>query len=153
MLPGMKAALNVHPVLVHFPIALWLAALLFQVLAVWRGSDEMQRTAARLLYLGTLGALVTVWSGLAAARSVPEGDALRAVGVHETMMLVSTSLALALCMLAFFARRNFTSQLRKVLLLGLGILAVLVTIGADRGAQLVYGYGAAVDWTTAQQQK
>jgi uncharacterized membrane protein len=153
MLPGLRAALNYHPMFVHFPIVLWLAALLFQVLALWRASDEMQRTAARMLYLGTLAAIVTVFTGLAAENSVPPGEAMRAVGIHETLMLVSTSLALALCMFAFFARKNFTPQLRKLMLLGLAVLAVLLTIGADRGAQLVYRYGSAVNWATAQQQK
>lgn len=153
MLPGLRAALNYHPAFVHFPIVLWLAALLFQMLAVWRASDEMQRMSARMLYLGTLAAIVTVLSGLAAANSVPPGDAMRTVGIHETLMLTATSLAGALCMLAFFARKNFTVQLRKIMLFGLFILAVLLTIGADRGAQLVYGYGAAVNWSTAQQQK
>jgi uncharacterized membrane protein len=153
MLPGLRAALNYHPMFVHFPIVLWLAALLFQVLALWRASDEMQRTAARMLYFGTLAAIVTVFTGLAAENSAPPGEAMRAVGIHETLMLVSTSLALALCMFAFFARKNFTPQLRKLMLLGLAVLAVLLTIGADRGAQLVYGYGSAVNWATAQQQK
>ena len=51
MLPGLKAALNNHPLFVHFPIVLWLAALLFEIFAVWRASDELQRTASRLLYL------------------------------------------------------------------------------------------------------
>ena len=153
MLPGLRAALNYHPMFVHFPIVLWLAALLFQVLALWRASDEMQRTAARMLYLGTLAAIVTEFTGLAAENSVPPGEAMRAVGIHETLMLVSTSLALALCMFAFFARKNFTPQLRKLMLLGLAVLAVLLTIGADRGAQLVYRYGSAVNWATAQQQK
>jgi len=153
MLPGLRAALNYHPILVHFPIVLWLAALLFQLLAVVRASDELQRTAARMLYLGTLAAVVTILSGWAAENSIPPGEAQRALGVHETLMLVTSSLALALCLFAFFARKNFTAQLRKVMLAGLLILAVLLTIGADRGAQLVYGYGAAVNWSTAQQQK
>jgi uncharacterized membrane protein len=153
MLPGLKDALNFHPMFVHFPIVLWLAALLFQVLALWRANEEMQRVSARMLYLGTLAAIVTVLTGLAAENSVPPGDAMRAVGIHETLMLVSTSLALALCMFAFFTRKNFTAQLRKLMLLGLAVLAVLLTIGADRGAQLVYGYGSAVNWSIAQQQK
>jgi uncharacterized membrane protein len=68
-------------------------------------------------------------------------------------MLVSTSLAVALCIFAFSVRRNFTIQLRKVMLLGLGVLGVLVIFGADRGAQLVYEYGSAVNWSTAEQQK
>ncbi|MGA8143917.1 MAG: DUF2231 domain-containing protein [Candidatus Acidiferrales bacterium] len=153
MLPGLKAALNYHPMFVHFPIVFWLAALLFQLLALWRAKDEMQRTVARMLYLGTLAAIVTVLSGLEAEKSVPPGDAMRAVGIHETLMLVATSVALALCMFAFFARKNFTPQLRRFMLIGLFVLAVLLTIGADRGAQLVYGYGSAVNWSTAQQQK
>jgi uncharacterized membrane protein len=113
----------------------------------------MQRTASRMLYLGTFAAIIAVLSGLAAEDSVPPGDAMRAVGIHETLMLVSTSLAVALCMFAFFARKSFTAQLRKLMLIGLFVLAVLLTIGTDRGAQLVYGYGTAVNWTTAQQQK
>jgi uncharacterized membrane protein len=153
MLPGLKAALNFHPIFVHFPIVFWLAALLFELLAVWRRSDEMQRMAGRMLYLGTLAAIVTVLTGLAAQDSVPPGDAQRTLSIHETLMLITTSVAAGLCLFAFFARKNFTASLRRVMLLGLIILGVLVTIGADRGAELVYGYGTAVNWATAEQQK
>jgi uncharacterized membrane protein len=152
MLPGLKAALNYHPMFVHFPIVLWLLALLFEIFAIWRASDELQRTASRLLYLGTFAAVITVMTGLAAQNSVAPGAAQRAVGIHETLMLIATSLAIALCSFAFFMRKNFTPQLRKVLLLGLVVLGALLTIGADRGAQLVYEYGSAVNWSTAQRQ-
>jgi len=153
MLPGLKSALNYHPMFVHFPIVLWLTALLFELLAVWRGSDEIQRIASRLLYLGTLAGLVTVVSGFQAEASVPPGDAQRVVGIHETLMLISTNGALALCFFAFLQRKNFTPQMRKLMLLGMLLLAVLLTIGADRGAELVYRYGSAVNWSTARQQK
>jgi len=153
MLPGLRAVLNYHPIFVHFPIVLWFAALLFELLAIWRASDDMQRTASRMLYLGTLAAIITAMTGLAAQNSVPPGDAQRVLGVHETLMLLSTSLAIALCMFAFLVRRNFTPQWRKIMLLGLCVLGALVIAGADRGAQLVYGYGTAVNWSTAQQQK
>lgn len=153
MLPGLKAILNYHPLFVHFPIVLWLTALLFELLAVWRWSDELHRTAARLLYLGTLAGGVAILTGLYAAKSVPEGPAQRVVGIHETLMMVTTSVAVALCMFAFFARHNFTAQFRKLMLLGLVIVAILLTVGTDRGAQLVYQYGSAVNWPTAQQQK
>lgn len=153
MLPGLRSALNYHPLFVHFPIVLWLAALLFELLAVWRASGELQRTASRLLYLGTSAAVVTVFTGLLAQNSVPPGDPQRIVGIHETLMLLCTSLAGALCILAIFARQTTAVGLRKILLAGLVILAVLLTIGTDRGAQLVYQYGAAVNWATAQQQK
>ena len=153
MLPGLKAALNYHPIFVHFPIVLWFAALLFELLALWRASDEMQRTASRMLYLGTLAAVLTVLTGLVAEKSVPPGVAQRVVGMHQALMLVATSLAGALCIFAFSVRRNFAIQLRKLMLLGLCVLAVLVIFGADRGAQLVYEYGSAVNWSTAEEQK
>lgn len=153
ILPGLKAALNAHPIFVHFPIVLWLTALLFELFAVWRGSDEMQRTASRMLYLGTLAAAVAIATGLAAENSLPPGGAQRVVGIHETLMLVASSLALILCIFAFVRRRSFTTELRKWMLLGLFILAVLLTLGADRGAELVYGYGANVTWSMAQPQK
>jgi uncharacterized membrane protein len=152
MLPGLKAMLNHHPVFVHFPIGLWFAALLFELLALWRSSDEWHRTAARLLYLGTLAGFVAILTGLYAQASVPEGPAQRVVGVHQTLMLITTSVAVALCMFAFFARKNFTAQFRKLMVLGLLIVAILLTLGADRGAQLVFQYGSAVNWATAERQ-
>jgi uncharacterized membrane protein len=75
------------------------------------------------------------------------------MGIHETLMLLATSVAAGLCLFAFFTRKNFTAQMRRLMLLGLIVLGVLLTIGADRGAQLVYGYGSAVNWATAEQQK
>jgi uncharacterized membrane protein len=150
ILPGLKAALNAHPMFVHFPIVLWLAALLFELIAVWRGSDEMQRTASRMLYLGTIAAGVAIATGLAAEDSLPAGGAQRVVGIHETLMLVASSLALILCVFAFARRGSLTPEFRKWMLLGLFILAILLTLGADRGAELVYGYGADVNWPMAQ---
>jgi uncharacterized membrane protein len=153
MFGGYGAALNHHPMFVHFPIVLWLVALLFELLAVWRGSDELERTSSRMLYLGTLAAIVTALTGFSAQKSVPPGDAQRIVGIHETLMLLSTSLALALCIFAFLTRSASKPLRRRWMLVGLFVLGLLLTIGADRGAQLVYGYGAAVNWSTAQQQK
>ena len=39
ILPGLRGMLNWHPLFVHFPIALWTGALLFEALAVARSSD------------------------------------------------------------------------------------------------------------------
>src|SRR3989449_5548465 len=64
ILPGLKGMLNYHPLFVHYPIAFWLGALLFEALAVLRSSEEWHRTAARLLYLGTLTAFAAVGTGL-----------------------------------------------------------------------------------------
>ena len=144
-LPGLKGMLNYHPLFVHFPIALWLGALLFEALAVVRTRDEWHRTAARLLYLGTLTALAAAGTGLLAEESVPEtGPAHEVMEIHQALMLITTSAAVGLCMFAFFLRNRFTAGLRKLPLAGLIVLAVLLAVGSDRGAQLVYQYATAV---------
>lgn len=63
LLPGLYGAPNIHPRVVHFPIALWLSALLFWALAVVRKQDDLWRVGRWLLYLGTVGGLVAVAVG------------------------------------------------------------------------------------------
>ncbi len=51
-MPGLNALLNYHPLFVHFPIALWLAALFFEALSLWRRTSNVlgiQRAERRLV--------------------------------------------------------------------------------------------------------
>jgi uncharacterized membrane protein len=151
ILPGWQSSLNHHPVFVHFPIVLWLTALLFEIVAVWRKDDPTHRTAVWLLWLGTVAGTFAVGTGLSAAKSVPEnlGPVLAA---HEQLMLTAYFIALGLSAFALFAGRRLTHGLKVVVLVGLLILAIIVTIGADRGGEMVYRYGLGVNWTTAVHQ-
>ncbi len=145
LLPGLRGMLNYHPLFVHFPIALWLGALLFEALAVIRSSEDWHRTAVRLLYLGTLTAFAAAGTGLLAEESVPDsGPAHDVMELHQLLMLITTSVAVGLCMFAFFLRKRFTPGLRKLLLVGLLVIAGLLGVGSDRGAQLVYQYATSV---------
>ncbi len=145
ILPGMRGMLNYHPLLVHFPIAFWIGALLFEALAVARSNEDWHKTAVRLLYLGTLCAFAAVGTGLLAESSVMEmGPARDVFELHEKLMYITTSAAVGLCMFVFFLRKRFTPGLQKLFLAGLVILTILLTVGADRGAQLVYQYSTSV---------
>ena len=150
ILPGLKGMLNVHPLFVHFPIALWIGAMLVEAVAVLRSSGDWHRTAARLLYLGTLFGLLAAATGLLAQNSVPEeGPAHDVMELHEKLMLATTSAAVGLCMFAYFQRDHFAQGQRKLLLAGLLALAILLTIGADRGALLVFKYATSVQLPNA----
>jgi uncharacterized membrane protein len=146
MLPGLKSMLNIHPLFVHFPIAFWFGALLFESLAIWRSNDDQHRTAVRLLYLGTLAAFLAAFTGWQAQTSVePSLTIQRVFEMHETLMLIATSLATALSIYCFAKRANFTATARRTLLAGLIALAIVTVIGTDRGAQLVYQYAQSVN--------
>jgi len=61
-----------HPLAVHFPLALWLTSALFDLLA-WRREDPLYRRAAYwLVGLGLLGAVFSIalgWIDLLAQES------------------------------------------------------------------------------------
>ncbi|HVB33545.1 MAG TPA: DUF2231 domain-containing protein [Patescibacteria group bacterium] len=153
ILPGWHAALNHHPVFVHFPIALWLAALLFEIAAVWRHDDSTHRAAMWLLWLGTLGGAFAVLSGLNAQRAVPSGPVGHVLEIHEQLMLTSFFLAFGISFFAYVAGRRLTHGLKVVILVGLLVLAFFVTLGADRGAEMVYRYGLDVNRPAAIHRK
>jgi uncharacterized membrane protein len=54
-----------HPLVVHFPIALWLTSGLFDLLYVLRAEEFHYRAARLLIGLGLLGALVAIATGFA----------------------------------------------------------------------------------------
>lgn len=145
--PGLRAMENLHPVFVHFPIGLLPAALVVQALAVACRREDWQRVALWLLWLGTLGALAAAGTGLLAAGKVEVPDAaIDVVELHETLMLTTAGLAVALSLVALVAvwRQRLTRGVQFLLLVGLLVLSGVLAVGADRGGQLVYQYGVSV---------
>jgi len=155
LFPGLKALLNYHPLFVHFPIALWTAALVFELAARIAKHDGLHRVACAVLALGALAAVPTVFSGWSAQAAVPESrDARDVMEIHENLMIMASILSGVLAALGLFVLpRKPAAILRAAFLIGLLVLCGLMAVGADRGALLVYHYGTAVDWSTAQKQK
>lgn len=138
LLPGMSSTTSLHPALVHFPIALWIAAAGFAAAAAVLARDDFARMARWLLYLGTLAGLAAAATGLAHAGNPPGHGPM---WVHKVWMLSATGLALATCAAAFlFARRPTTRLSRWVVAGALAAVSLATTFGADRGAFLVYRY-------------
>ena len=60
VLPGASDLQNIHPILVHFPIAFLYGAALLYFLAAIRASEALKWTALWMLVLGALGAAAAV---------------------------------------------------------------------------------------------
>lgn len=79
-----------HPLVVHFPVALWLTSLLFDMWYWWRKNPFAARAGRLLVGLGLAGALASVAAGFADyARLVTLGVGESFVKAHQTHALLA----------------------------------------------------------------
>ncbi|MDD2800987.1 MAG: DUF2231 domain-containing protein [Methylococcales bacterium] len=141
LLPGIASMDNIHPLLVHFPIAFFSAFFLFDVVGKLANNSNLRGVASWLLYLGTVSALFTVGAGVLAAGSVPHGGNVHEIMErHEHIGLFVLGLATLLSVW-----RIGTSAGGVVFLILSALLVVLLVLGADLGGLMVYKYGVAVE--------
>ena len=145
ILPGVAHAPNVHPMFVHFPIALWVVAGLFLLVGLLRRRDDLFATGRWLLYLGAIGAAAALMTGLWAADALGhDSPGHELVHVHRDFMLAASGLGLIATLGAAALRdRQHVAAKWAVTVLTLATIGVL-TLGGDRGAALVFQHGVGV---------
>ncbi len=143
LLPGARHLQNIHPLIVHFPIAFLFGAALLYFLASLARRQSMAWSGLWLLGLGTIGAAAAVASGLYAAEGVMVAPSVREHLLinHQRIMLGVLGLSVVLSSWAWIAR-PMPVRGGIVFLLLLLVLIAAVTIGADFGGRMVYDYNA-----------
>ncbi|GAW85808.1 conserved hypothetical protein [Bathymodiolus platifrons methanotrophic gill symbiont] len=144
-MPGISAMDNIHPLLVHFPIALFLLFFFADTVGGLFSKPAWRQFATPLLYLGTITAILTVTAGFQAAYSAPHNDVTHAIMLrHQTFGITVTVLALLLSIRRLFAADSFLYTKTYGYFAISGILALCLTLGADLGGLMVYQHGVAV---------
>jgi uncharacterized membrane protein len=145
-LPGLQHLQNIHPLVVHFPIALLMSAALFYLFALIFRKDIFATTAFFLLILGAISACVAAGTGLYAEDGVMVSFSVREhlLEHHEQLMLTTTGLSIILAVWAIIAR-PFPKKRRAIFILLFVVLLAVMTWGADYGARMVYDYNAGGD--------
>lgn len=143
LLPGVQHLQNIHPLVVHFPIAFLVGAALFYFLSLIFRNQTFATTAFLMLILGTLAAAAAVGTGLYGEEGVMVSRSVREhlLEVHEELMLVTLGLSIVLTVWAVIAR-PFPKKTRYLFLFLLLVLLGIMTVGADYGARMVYDYNA-----------
>ncbi len=153
LLPGMSALQeNIHPLLIHFPIAFFLGALAMEGMAVLR-DEKFHLVATWMLYLGTLSAIITLPTGFIAANIVAATDPTGHdapghdfIHIHRNWMLTATLVGVFLSIYLFrINQRGQWASQRWRFLFGLVVLSALVALGADRGGRLVFEFGVGIN--------
>ena len=145
---------NLHPLLVHFPVALIVTAAAADVAAVFFPRSGRLHFAASSAYtVGAIAAVVTYWTGLDAAATVRiPGMAHGLVDDHRMWALVTTWYLVAMVAARLLSELAGVGRVLRyqVLFVVLGIAGmVLVQQTAERGARLVYEHGVGVIRTEA----
>lgn len=145
VLPGISAMENIHPLFVHFPIALLTVFFLIDFAGSIAKKPDWRQVASWLLYLGTLFAGMAVLAGLAAASTVMHGDDVHEImETHKHFGISILTLAAILSIWRFIAKGVLQGALNVVYLACAAVLCVLLALGADLGGLMVYKYGVAV---------
>ena len=141
-MPGLVAYSDLHPLLVHFPVALFPTALLFAIVAL-RDAWPLGRMVRPLLFVGTLSTIPAMLAGFAAQDRIAHGPG-SLVAVHRTWMLWTTGLAFLISAATLALdrwrvrrgrkERRDTRGSRLALVGGLLIVNCVLGLGADRGA-------------------
>lgn len=143
LLPGIGHLQNIHPLVVHFPIAFLAGSAVFYLLALVARKDTLANTAFALLIAGTLAAAAAVGTGLYAESGVMVSRTVREqlLSVHEKCMIATLAVSAALVLWAI-ADRPFPQKGRAIFLVLFLLLLGLMSVGADYGARMVYDYNA-----------
>lgn len=124
-----------HPMIVHFPVALLLISVLLDFGAVRRGQAEMAAYARRALKCGLVSGVVAAVSGLAdVARS---GGAITPADARTHLVLAIALLALAAGLLLW--RRKMQGPVTGAYLAAGSVMAALLVVVGYLGGKLAYG--------------
>ena len=135
-----RLAGKLHPLVIHFPIALIISAAFFSLLAISRKKPVYDTISIRLIYLALASAVVAVLFGQS-AEATSSFPAILAdyVEWHGSFALWTGACTLLSAALGYLSERPGREGLKRWYHLALLVNAILVGITGHFGATLVYG--------------
>lgn len=148
--------MNIHPIFVHFPIALFTLFCILELLRFWLKQPHWFYVKALLVIAGFSGAVVAIFTGEMAAEFLEGSDLEKVVEIHASFAVLSTLIFMTAAFAYFISWINKTKQIQNrswlfvtkiqkflietnfaYILAVLGLIAITIT-GA-LGGSIVYG--------------
>ena len=136
---------NLHPLFVHFPIALLLSSVAFSWAGRFWPGKGLDQAAWYTLLLGLVGTVFTLGSGFVAAQSVAaDSPAMTTLNLHRLLGIATFVIFGALALWSWRSKGVFTGN-RRLFFTTLQVagVALIVAVGFY-GGELVYTYGVNV---------
>ncbi|MFN0158854.1 MAG: DUF2231 domain-containing protein [Bacteroidota bacterium] len=136
---------NIHPFLVHFPIALLTVSVLTDIVALAARRPSWHSFAWWLQIIGTVGMFAAVATGLQAEATVFIPEAAHALFELHEQLAFAGSAAFTVVFLWRIAKRGSLPENKLAGFIALEILAMSLLLSAAWfGGELVFSYGVGV---------
>lgn len=140
---------HIHPMIVHFPIALIIVGFLADALGIFLKKEFFSKAGFYLLILGTLGVVAAYLSGNIAGDGITEAGSLKqALETHESAAELSLWLMVgtALVRIALQLTKKYVGTFRWIALFIflIGVLSIART--GYYGGELVFKHAAGVQF-------
>lgn len=135
----------IHPMVVHFPIALLSTAVALDLVGMYFNKPQLRRTGTLLLILGWLGGLMAALTGILGEEAAEEmGVPEEAIETHESLAIALVIVFAALVVLRWWRGERWEGGWAAVYWVAVLAGLVLIAIVGYTGGELVYRFGAGV---------
>lgn len=146
IMPGISGLTNIHPLIVHFPIAFLIAFFVIDVIGSMLNKDSWRTLASGLLYLGAISAAAAVAAGLIAEGTIEHGENVHLIMErHEFFGLSTLGISIFLSLWRLLSGGIVRGVANFFFILVSLLLTVFIVLGADLGGLMVYKHGVAVE--------
>ena len=138
-----------HPMLVHFPIALFMASVMFDAVGTFWKRECFREGALWLLVFGLIGGAAAAFAGdMAEEAAEKAGIAESLIETHETLAFVTLGIFGFLLLWRLILRNQFAARTLAAYLLVSAVGLVTLSATGHYGGDLVYEHGAGVQVAT-----
>ena len=144
--PASTGGHPIHPMIIPFPIALWVFSLVADLIYLWRGNPVWRDYIAFYTLLGgIIGAAVAAVPGLVDRLSLKDREVIKIANWHARPNVI----ALLIFAASFYLRTTSGAGLVSgsyTIPIALSVLGViLISISGYLGGEMVFKHGVAVD--------
>lgn len=133
----------VHPMLVVLPLGLFIGAVVFDAIYLWRGSATLASVGYWNIAGGIVGGLLAAVFGLIDWLAIPAGTRAKRIGIWHALSNVVTLAGFAL---VFWMRYSSNQVATTTNLFAIEVVALLIgAVGGWLGGELVDRLGVGVD--------
>lgn len=128
---------RMHPMVIHFPIALFIGAFGIELFGLWRGRRDYQHVAHVMLVVGALGAVVAAFLGWFAGGFYLT-DRNPILMTHRWLGTVIAIMGIVLATMAARQRRT-PERSRTIYWALLGLMTLVISLQGFLGATFMHG--------------